>query len=172
VGSGTFVTNGTIHNLDVPAQIIGGRTMVPIAPILRTVGLDVIWDGATRTVDIVPAGFATPVPPIATLPPVTDSSLVGTWVGRSMHDHHPGIATFVFNADGTGFQDWEGPHNEGDPWRSYFTWVAEGGIIWFGLEFGDPDITTEGSSLTIVDDVLTMIELWEYGSNDYILTRS
>ena len=40
--------------LDVPAQIIGGRTMLPIAAVLRSVGYNVGWDDATRTVLITP----------------------------------------------------------------------------------------------------------------------
>jgi len=38
--------------LDVPAQLISGRTMVPIGPILRGVGYELDWVGATRTVVI------------------------------------------------------------------------------------------------------------------------
>jgi len=38
VGSSTFSTNGTAHELDVPAQIIGGRTMLPFRAVLESVG--------------------------------------------------------------------------------------------------------------------------------------
>lgn len=34
---------------DVPAQIIDGRTMVPIAPIFQALGASVSWNGDTRT---------------------------------------------------------------------------------------------------------------------------
>jgi uncharacterized protein YkwD len=47
-----FMTNDTIHDLDVPAQIIGGRTMVPIRAPLESVGYSVSWDAATNTVVI------------------------------------------------------------------------------------------------------------------------
>jgi len=57
VDSNTFITNDVSHTLDVPAQIIGGRTMLPIAAVLRTVGYEVDWDSKTRTVVIT---FATP----------------------------------------------------------------------------------------------------------------
>jgi hypothetical protein len=50
VGSTAFTTNGTSHTLDVPAQIIGGRTMLPIRAVLESVGYDLDWDAATRTV--------------------------------------------------------------------------------------------------------------------------
>ena len=50
IGSALFTVNGARHYLDVPAQIIGGRTMLPIAPVLRGVGFYVDWIAATSTV--------------------------------------------------------------------------------------------------------------------------
>jgi len=50
IGSDIFLTNGLIYNLDVPAQIINGRTMLPIRSVLESVGHSVGWDSATRTV--------------------------------------------------------------------------------------------------------------------------
>jgi uncharacterized protein YkwD len=50
VGSDTFTTNGVPHPLDVPAQIVNDRTMLPIGHVLRSVGFGVDWEGATRTV--------------------------------------------------------------------------------------------------------------------------
>lgn len=52
IGSPTFTTNGVSHALDVPAQIIGGRTMLPIRAVLESVGYNVEWDNTTRTVVI------------------------------------------------------------------------------------------------------------------------
>ena len=49
-GSATFTTNGVSHTLDVPAQIIGNRTMLPIRAVLESVGYNVYWDHANRTV--------------------------------------------------------------------------------------------------------------------------
>ena len=54
IGSSAFIANGTSYTLDVPAQIINGRTMLPIAAVLRSVGYDVEWDGETSTVIITP----------------------------------------------------------------------------------------------------------------------
>lgn len=42
--------NGEIVNLDVPAQILNGRTMLPLRFIMDNLGFDVEWDGETRTV--------------------------------------------------------------------------------------------------------------------------
>ena len=50
IGSAAFTTNGVSHTLDVPAQIIGGRTMLPIRAVLESVGLSVGWDVGRQTV--------------------------------------------------------------------------------------------------------------------------
>ena len=52
IGSDTFTTNGRSFRLDVPAQTIGGRTMVPIRLPLESVGFELGWDDATQTVMI------------------------------------------------------------------------------------------------------------------------
>ena len=50
VGSTTLVKNGEDVTLDVPAQIINSRTMVPARAIAEAYGVDVQWDAASRTV--------------------------------------------------------------------------------------------------------------------------
>ena len=50
VDRATFTTNGENHILDVPAQIINGRTMLPIRLVLESVGYHVGWENETRTV--------------------------------------------------------------------------------------------------------------------------
>jgi len=50
VGSQNFTTNGQSYALDVPAQIIGGRTMIPLRAVLESVGYELDWDGASSTV--------------------------------------------------------------------------------------------------------------------------
>jgi branched-chain amino acid transport system substrate-binding protein len=52
IGSNSFITNGTSHTLDVPAQIMTGRTMLPIRAVLESVGYHVYWEAASRTVMI------------------------------------------------------------------------------------------------------------------------
>ena len=96
IGSSTFTTNGVDHELDVYAQIIGSRTMLPIAAVLKSVGHNVDWDDNTRTVLVssVPGDILIIQPPA---PPVRQEVqfLVGTWIWD-------GIPYYVFNADGTG----------------------------------------------------------------------
>ena len=53
IDSDIFTTNGEAFSLDVPAQIIGGRTMLPIRAVLESVGYQVYWDEDTRTVLVV-----------------------------------------------------------------------------------------------------------------------
>ena len=52
IDSSTFTTNGVRHTLDVPAQIVGGRTLVPLRAVLESVGYTLTWDGATSTAHI------------------------------------------------------------------------------------------------------------------------
>jgi len=52
IGSDVFTTNDEEFSLDVPAQIIGGRTMLPIRAVLESAGYSVGWDGVTQTVAI------------------------------------------------------------------------------------------------------------------------
>ena len=42
--------DGTEHELDVPAQLINDRTMVPLRFIAEALDVDIDWDGDTRTV--------------------------------------------------------------------------------------------------------------------------
>ena len=72
IDSYVFTVNGMISNLDVPAQIIGGRTMLPIAVVLRSIHYEVDWDVETSTVAITsPAPIVVPVhPPLPEVDPL------------------------------------------------------------------------------------------------------
>ena len=50
IGMRMFMINGVMRTLDVPAQLIGGRTMLPIRAVLESVGYYVGWNGRTQTV--------------------------------------------------------------------------------------------------------------------------
>jgi hypothetical protein len=56
IGSDVFQYDSTLiyapqnHVLDVPAQIINGRTMLPIRALVESIGYSVEWDSATQTV--------------------------------------------------------------------------------------------------------------------------
>ena len=50
IGKAEIVTNGVAKALDVPAQIVDSRTLVPLRAIFEALGATVEWDGETRTV--------------------------------------------------------------------------------------------------------------------------
>ena len=52
IDSYVFTTNGEDIALDVPAQLIGGRTMLPIRLPLESIGFDVGWNDESRTVSV------------------------------------------------------------------------------------------------------------------------
>jgi len=53
IGDSFLTKNGERIALDVPAKIVGGRTLVPARAVAESFGADVQWDGTTRTVTIV-----------------------------------------------------------------------------------------------------------------------
>lgn len=52
IGKNTIDTNSHTIAVDVPAQIINGRTMVPIRVVSECMGAEVNWNGSTQTVTI------------------------------------------------------------------------------------------------------------------------
>lgn len=62
IGSPSATVNGRQAVLDVPAALLGGRTMVPLRFLGEALGATVVWDGATRTVNINTGAPGTPSP--------------------------------------------------------------------------------------------------------------
>lgn len=58
IGDTRAIVNGNPVRLDVPAQIIGGSTMVPLRFLGEALGAEVGWNGQTQTVQIVTRGGA------------------------------------------------------------------------------------------------------------------
>ena len=52
IGSDVFTVNDSDVKLDVPAQIVDGRTVVPLRAVSEGLNAEVKWDGETRTVYI------------------------------------------------------------------------------------------------------------------------
>ena len=52
IDSSTASINGESVELDVPAEVLNGRTMVPLRFAAEAFGLTVNWDQNTRTVEI------------------------------------------------------------------------------------------------------------------------
>jgi copper amine oxidase-like protein len=82
IGNTTAMINGQPAAMDVPARLVGGRTMVPLRFVSQALGASVNWDAATSTVTIASNGAAA-VPPPQTYPPVAQQPqhITGTLVG-------------------------------------------------------------------------------------------
>jgi len=65
VGRDTFVVDGTIMPLDVPAMIIEGRILLPIRKVLESVDIIVDWDDENAMVRIRDPLFIEPIHPIS-----------------------------------------------------------------------------------------------------------
>jgi hypothetical protein len=52
IGKAEALVNGETFNMDVPAKLVSGRTMVPVRFITQCFGYDVDWDQDKRTVNI------------------------------------------------------------------------------------------------------------------------
>ena len=73
LGSREARINGRTVYLDVPADTLGGRTMVPLRFVSEALGVEVKWQGAIKTV-VMKSGAASPTPGPTTTPndPVGD----------------------------------------------------------------------------------------------------
>lgn len=60
IGADYATINGNARTLDVPAQIVNGRTLVPLSFIAQAFGGSVSWDPETTTVSIV-SGLPSPI---------------------------------------------------------------------------------------------------------------
>ena len=52
VGDRTATVDGNTVETDVPAQIVGDRTLVPIRFVSEQLGMDIVYDDASRCVSI------------------------------------------------------------------------------------------------------------------------
>src|SRR5690606_36062351 len=81
LGSRTAIIDGRTTYLDVPADTVGGRTMVPLRFVSEALGADVKWEGATKTVRLSSTGGADTNPPPNDNPPSAD----GPRIDRVFH---------------------------------------------------------------------------------------
>lgn len=72
IGQRTAAVNGKPVDLDVPAQIMNGSTMVPLRFVGEALGQSVHWDASTYTVEIKDGGDYR-MPPPRELPPPPES---------------------------------------------------------------------------------------------------
>ncbi len=52
IGDDSMKVNGKSMDLDVPPQIINGRTVIPLRALVESLKLNIEWDDATQTVEI------------------------------------------------------------------------------------------------------------------------
>jgi Copper amine oxidase N-terminal domain len=98
IGNTQAMVNGQPVIMDVPAMVVGGRTMVPLRFVSQALGSMVDWNAASSTVTIMSAGAAVPpsrtygaVPPSQTYGPDI-VHVVGTIVGVRLPDStSPGV---------------------------------------------------------------------------------
>jgi len=188
IDSSTFTTNYINHNLDVPAQIINGRTMLPIATMLRSVGYEVSWDGESRTVAITFSSQAMPEPTPEPEPDVTEEAdyaeaqeeveeaeevtpeptisqaLVGSWNWSTFRPF------YVFEADGSGMMV-ETPIN----------WVTSNGLLFVCVTpdvCGDrciaPDewyYVVDGDTLTLTSRTLPMTYVYTRVQSEPVISQ-
>lgn len=76
IGSRIASVNGRQMFLDVPPQIVGSRTLVPLRFISESLGARVDWMPATRMVVITSGSVAQPPPPPIGQPPVPGPSVI------------------------------------------------------------------------------------------------
>ena len=81
LGSRTAIIDGRTTYLDVPADTVGGRTMVPLRFVSEALGADVKWEGATKTVRLSSTDGGSTTPPPNNNPPSTD----GPSIDRVFH---------------------------------------------------------------------------------------
>ena len=124
VGADTFYKNDEPIDLDVPAQIINDRTMVPARAIAEAYGVEVAWDAATRTVIL-----TSPVVPTIELPEGTVLYMTGeTYTGDEG----------AWGENNVGITVVENPDKEGDKVLYFETQVQERqawNYFWFPCEY-------------------------------------
>lgn len=83
IGNTQAMIDGQPAAMDVPAMLVGGRTMVPLRFVSQALGAAVNWDAPTYTVTVSSSGAAAVPPPQAypPAPPAQSQHVAGTLVG-------------------------------------------------------------------------------------------
>jgi len=148
IGSSYFELNDRGFHLDVPAQIINGRTMLPIRHLLEQIGFNVDWDGATGTVIIVSC------PVYRMSHEGIADSLVGRWIvlESDMPDGYH-ISSFTLNASTPDYLRGDGEVVIGTD-RQQITWMIN---AYRDLLIGFPDALTYNTIEDLNADSLTLL---------------
>jgi len=101
IGSNVFTTNGVSRTLDVPAQTIGGRTMLPLRLVLESVGYTLDWNAATSTVTI-----TSQAPQQVTISTSASPTTGGTVTGGGNVNHGTNVTLRATPHTGWTFSGW------------------------------------------------------------------
>jgi hypothetical protein len=113
IGGRQATVNGRAVLLDVPATIVGGRTLVPLRFVSEAMGAQVDWDNATRVVTITsgttafpvqppaPVPQPAPVQPPAPAPSVVEGRVLRVDAQRILVEENGVIRTFTLTSDTT-----------------------------------------------------------------------
>ena|GEM_PF-2790507 len=101
IGSNIFTTNGVSRTLDVPAQTIGGRTMLPLRLVLESVGYTLDWNAATSIVSI-----TSQAPQQVTISTLASPTTGGTATGGGTVNHGANVTLHATANPGWAFDGW------------------------------------------------------------------
>ena len=87
------VGHANIVALDVPAQIIGGRTMLPLRAVLESAGYRLDWDETTRTINIASASEN------GNLPNESMANIQMDFAGEDLKEQYTSFHEFVHNEE-------------------------------------------------------------------------
>ncbi|QGG46335.1 stalk domain-containing protein [Heliorestis convoluta] len=100
IGVSTAIVNGNTVQLDVPAKIINGRTLVPLRFIGEALGDDVRWDGQKRAAVITSKAFSIEAPSSSEKDKLKDMTVhfIDVGQGDSIFVISPNGATMLIDA--------------------------------------------------------------------------
>jgi hypothetical protein len=101
IGNTRAMIDGRPAAMDVPAMLVGGRTMVPLRFVSQALGATVNWDASTSTVAIASSGAAALPPSQTYTPPPPVQHVVGTIVAVRLPVDPGSAGAIVVSHNGT-----------------------------------------------------------------------
>ena len=109
VNSYTATVNGRTVNLDTPATMRSGRVLVPLRFLSESLGAEVEWLSATRTVEITNAGSTPPYEPGYTTMMINSDTVVPFKLNQRMTSNESSQGDrFTASLDTNGFSNYQG----------------------------------------------------------------
>lgn len=152
IGSATAFINGEARTLDVPAQVINERTMIPARFVSEALGAQVDWDADNQIVNITTSGNSTGFPsPSNSSNPMNQSS-----PSNSSAIDNPGL--YEWNGVSVGMTEDEVESAAGEPTFK----VAVQGLFWnypneVCISFNPESAVVTGIGLSQTNDCLISV---------------